>query len=94
VQTHVPVPRTLVVPLECITTSMMSDVVPVNVPERAAERVAVMNVFPSAVRVSVVVVVTTANVPVTGEGGLAVAGTATRTAAAVTARNRNLRISP
>lgn len=92
-QAHVPAPRALVVPFECITSNTVSVAVPVNVPEMSAVRLTVMNVLPSAVRTFVVVAVTTAKVPAEGVGGVAEAGVTARAAAAVTTRKRSFRIS-
>ena len=55
-----------------------------------AVRVIVVNVFPSAVRLSVTVAETTANVDVAGDGGVADAGTAATAARTGTRRARSL----
>jgi hypothetical protein len=75
-----------------MTSNTSSVDVPVNVPETTAVRVSVMNVLPPAVLVLVVVTVATAKAPVTGDGGVADAGTAARAAEAATTRTRSLRI--
>jgi hypothetical protein len=75
-----------------MTSRISSTVVPVNVPETTAVRVNVMNVVPPAVRVLVVVVLTTEKAPVTGDGGVADASAAPSAVRAATTRTDNVRI--
>jgi hypothetical protein len=85
VQAHVPSPWTIVVPSEWKTIVSVSVAGPVNVPARAAVRLAVTKVLPPSVRVLVMVTVREVKVPLAGEPVLAEAGTAGKAAAAAAA---------